>query len=47
MGIRVILTKDNHLFSLRWINLWNLPRKDKKLWFREVAEEIKYVKQIR
>ena len=38
---RGLIPEDKDLFNQRQINLWDLNRKDKKLWFREMTADIK------
>ena len=39
MGRRGLLPEGKHLFRKKWIYIWELPGKYKKLWLREVTEE--------
>ena len=44
---RDIIPEEKQLSNQWWINLWQLPGKDKKIWSREVTAEIKCGKRIR
>ena len=47
MESRGIIPEYKHLFNQQWINLWDLPVKNKKLWLIKVTATIKCGKRIR